>query len=101
MNLRRSLILCVAALALVPALLLAQAQPVSDGADAAAWITRVEGRVVFQNFEKAEANMAVKPGDELNTQKGRIEVEIGDGNWIRLDQHTRVVFVDFQKTPPR
>lgn len=40
--------------------------------------------------------MAVKQGDELNTEKGRVEVNLGKGNWVRLDQHTRVVFTDFQ-----
>ena len=97
MSLRRSLIPCFAMMALVPALLLAQAKPASDRDEAAAWITHVEGRVFFQNFEKAEADMAVRPGDELNTQKGRVEIEVGEGNWIRLDYNTRVVFTDIQK----
>jgi hypothetical protein len=97
MSLRRSLIPCLAMMTLIPGLLLAQAKPASDRVEAAAWITHVEGRVFFQNFEKAEADMAVKPGDELNTQKGRIEVEIGEGNWIRLDHNTRVIFTDIQK----
>jgi len=97
MNLRRSLITCFAMLALVPLFLAAQAKPAPDSVEAAAWITHVEGRVFFQNFEKAEADMAVKPGDELNTQKGRIEIELGEGNWIRLDHNTRVVFTDIQK----
>ena len=97
MNLRRSLITCFAMLALVPLFLAAQAKPAPDSVEAAAWITHVEGRVFFQNFEKAEVDMAVKPGDELNTQKGRIEIELGEGNWVRLDQNTRVVFTDIQK----
>jgi hypothetical protein len=97
MNLKQFLISCFAMLFLVPALLLAQAKPAPDRVEPTAWITHVEGRVFFQNFEKAEADRAVYPGDELNTQKGRIEVEIGEGNWIRLDQHTRVVFTDIQK----
>ena len=97
MSLKRSLIPCLAILALVPALLAAQVTLKSRAVEPAAWITQVEGRVFFQNFEKAEADMAVKPGDELNTQKGRIEVELGDGNWIRLDRNTRVVFTDIQK----
>jgi hypothetical protein len=84
-------------MALVPALLLGQEKPASDRVEAAAWITHVEGRAFFQNFEKAEADMAVKPGDELNTQKGRVEIEVGQGNWIRLDYNTRVVFTDIQK----
>jgi hypothetical protein len=97
MNLRRFLIPCLALLALVPALLLAQAKPAPDSAEAAAWITHVEGRVFFQNFEKAEVDMAVKTGDEINTQTGRIEVALGEGNWVRFDHHTRVVFTDIQK----
>ncbi|MGA2586884.1 MAG: hypothetical protein ABSF88_07665 [Candidatus Aminicenantales bacterium] len=97
MSLRRFLIPCFAMMALVPALLLGQEKPASDRVEAAAWITHVEGRAFFQNFEKAEADMAVKPGDELNTQKGRVEIEIGEGNWIRLDYNTRVVFTDIQK----
>jgi len=97
MNLRRFLIPCFAVLALVPALLPAQAKSAPASVEATAWITHVDGRVFFQNFEKAEVDMAVNPGDEINTQRGRIEVELGEGNWIRLDQHTRVVFADFQK----
>ncbi len=97
MNLKQFLISCFAVLALVPALLLAQAKPAPESIDATAWITHVEGRVFFQNFEKAAVDMAVNPGDEINTQKGRIEIELGEGNWIRLDQHTRVVFADIQK----
>jgi hypothetical protein len=97
MKLRRSAILCLSVLALVPALLLAQEKPATETAEAPAWITHVEGRVFFQNFEKAAADMAIKPGDELNTQAGRVEIELGEGNWIRLDNHTRVVFSDIQK----
>lgn len=97
MNLRRLIIPCFAMLVLVPALLLAQAKPAPESVESGAWITHVEGRVFFQNFEKAEADMAVNPGDELNTQNGRIEIELGEGNWIRLDRHTRVVFTDIQK----
>jgi hypothetical protein len=94
---KRSFLLCFALLALVPALLLAQTKAAPENAGAEAWITHVEGRVFFQNFEKAAADMAVNPGDEINTQTGRIEIELGEGNWIRLDRHTRVVFTDIQK----
>jgi hypothetical protein len=84
-------------LVLIPALVAAQAQTTPRTIEPAAWITHVEGRVFFQNFEKAEIDMAVKPGDELNTQAGRIEIELGEGNWVRLDHHTRVIFSDIQK----
>jgi hypothetical protein len=97
MSLKRFLVFGLALMVLIPALLAAGVQTTPDRAEPAAWITHVEGRVFFQNFEKAEADMAVKPGDELNTQKGRIEIELGEGNWIRLDQNTRVVFTDIQK----
>jgi hypothetical protein len=86
-------------LVLGPALLSAQGTivvtPKKDTAPAA-WINHVEGKVVFQNFEKAERDKAVRPGDELNTQNGRVEVELGEGNWIRLDRNTRVVFSDIR-----
>jgi hypothetical protein len=63
----------------------------------AAWINFVEGKVFFQDFEKVERDKAVNPGDEINTQNGRVEIELGEGNWIRLDHNTRVVFNDIQK----
>jgi len=97
MNPKRLLLSCFALLALVPALLLAQTKAAPESTETGAWITHVEGRVFFQNFEKAEADMAVNPGDEINTQKGRIEIELGEGNWVRLDQHTRLVFTDIRK----
>jgi len=62
-----------------------------------AWINFVDGRVFFQDFEKVERDKAVNPGDEINTQNGRVEVELGEGNWIRLDHNTRVVFNEIQK----
>jgi len=63
----------------------------------AAWINFVEGKVFFQDFEKVERDKAVNPGDEINTQNGRVEIELGEGNWVRLDHNTRVVFNDIQK----
>ena len=97
MYLKRLFISCLALLVLIPALLLAQAKPAAESAEPGAWITHVDGRVFFQNFEKAEIDMAVNPGDEINTLRGRIEIELGEGNWVRLDQHTRIVFTDIQK----
>lgn len=88
----------LAALVLLPALLAAQGTIVTQKKAEApgAWINHVEGKVFFQDFEKAEADKAVRPGDELVTQSGRVEIEIGDGNWVRLDRNTRVVFSDIQ-----
>lgn len=81
----------------VPFMLLSQDNPQTDTEETAGYISNVEGIVFFQNFEKAELDMAVKQGDELNTEKGRIEVDLGEGNLVRLDQHTRVVFTSLQK----
>lgn len=57
-----------------------------------AYISDVEGEVLFQGFEQAEINIPVIQGDELNTEKGRAEVYLGNGNFLRLDHYTRVVF---------
>ena len=87
------------ALVLLPALLAAQGTIVTKKkpeTSPGAWINHVEGKVFFQDFEKAEPDKAVRPGDELVTQNGRVEIELGDGNRVRLDRNTRVVFSDIQ-----
>jgi len=88
------------ALALLPAVLAAQGSTIvlkKKPETSAAWINHVEGRAFFQDFEKVERDEAVQPGDEINTQNGRVEIELGEGNWIRIDHNTRVVFTDIQK----
>ena len=57
-----------------------------------AYISCVEGKVLFQGFEQAELNIPVLERDELTTEKGRVEVDLGNGNFLRLDHDTRVVF---------
>ncbi len=88
-----------AALALLPTVSAAQDTTVTrqKPETPAAWINHVEGKVFFQNFEKVERDKAVLAGDEINTQNGRAEIELGEGNWIRIDRNTRVVFTEIQK----
>ncbi len=57
------------------------------------FIIYAEGEVFFQNFTKAEVNMEVLPGDELITKKGRAEIYLENGSFLRMDRNTRVVFV--------
>jgi len=57
-----------------------------------AYISDVKEEVLFQGFEQAEINTPVLQGDDLNTKKGRAEVCLGNGNFLRLDHDTRVVF---------
>ena len=89
--------LLILVLSLLPAMLLAQNKPQAETKETAVYISAMEGNVFFQNFEKADLHMVVKPGDELNTAKGMVEVDLGKGNLVRLGQHTRVVFTDLQK----
>jgi hypothetical protein len=55
-------------------------------------ITYLEGRVDL-NSNPAEAGQPLYKGDELSTQKGRVEVCL-DGNYLRLNQYSKVVFTD-------
>jgi len=66
-------------------------------AEPAAYISYLEGNVFFQNFEKATVDMAILQGDELITIKGRVEVYLGNGNFLRLDQNTRVNFIALEE----
>jgi hypothetical protein len=97
MNHRILNVLIVGLFLITPTMLLAQGKPQADTRETASDITYVEGEVFFQNFERAEADMAIKQGDELFTEQGRVEVYLGRGNWLRLDQHTRVVFTSLQR----
>ncbi len=96
MNLKSSRALIVGLLFL-PVLLLSQNAPQAATEETSAFISHVQGIVSFQNFEKAEVHMTVKQGDEINTGKGMVEVDLGEGNFVRLGSQTRVVFTDLQK----
>ena len=98
MKLKLSFLL-ILGLVLVPAALLGQNPPPASAPDKAVYISDLQGSVFFQNFEKAGLHMTLKQGDELNTENGMVEVDLGDGNWVRLGPKTRVVFTDLEKDP--
>ncbi len=95
---KKSLSFVIGALFLVfPVLLPAQARTQGEPRGTVGFISHTEGEVFFQNNERAEPDMVVTQGDELMTQKGRAEVDLGRGNWLRLDEHTRVSLTSLQK----
>ncbi len=95
---KKTLGLVVGALVLaLPGVLLAQGRTQAEPRARAAFISHVEGDVFFQEKELAELDMIVTQGDELITQTGRAEIDLGKGNWIRLDENTQVKLTSLQK----
>ena len=48
-------------------------------------------------YEEGALNMPITEGDRLGTAEGRAEVFLGKGNYIRLDQNTKVDFLNLPK----
>jgi hypothetical protein len=44
-------------------------------------------------YEEAVVNMPISEGDRLGTTEGRVEVYLGKGNYIRLDNNTKIDFL--------
>lgn len=61
------------------------------------YITYVKGEVAFQNFQRAEVDMLIPEGYELKTQRGKAEVYLGNGNFVRLNRNTSVVFITLEE----
>lgn len=55
-------------------------------------------RAVELSYEEAEVNMPVAEGDRLGTIEGRAEVHLGRGNYLRLDENTKIDIVSLPKT---
>lgn len=53
-----------------------------------AYLNYVEGDVFFQG----QNHEAIMQGEGLRSERGKAEVYLGSGNWLRLNQYTRVVF---------
>lgn len=68
---------------LIAPMLFAQNEPLAK-------ISYLEG-VVTLNLNPAQIDMAISEGDELSTQKGRVEVFLQNG-YLWLNRHTQVVF---------
>lgn len=41
-------------------------------------------------YQEAEIDMPVGEGDRIGTAAGRMEIDLGNGNYIRLNHHTRI-----------
>ena len=48
-------------------------------------------------FEESEVNMPISEGDRLGTTDGRVEVYFGKRNYIRLDNDTKIDFLNLPK----
>ena len=58
-------------------------------------VSYVQGDVMVQRgfdlgFEDVTINLPLVDGDRLVTEQGRVELDLGDGNFLRLDNNTRI-----------
>jgi len=90
---RKIIILAAALLALFPCAVLAQ----SDGYDGRSYVrmSYVRGDVYVQRggdlgYEQGEVNLVVVAGDKIGTRAGRLELQLGGRNYLRLDNDTVV-----------
>lgn len=107
----RKTLICVIALVLVAAGAWAQdpkTAPPQDTQDAKytnesiAHLRFVEGKAFIQRasdlgYEEAALNMPVSEGDRIGTADGRAEIHFGKGNYIRLDNDTKLDVLNLPK----
>src|SRR5918998_4744116 len=58
-----------------------------------AHVAYVEGRAVLERdtaLEDVEPNLPLDTGDRLRTERGRVEVLLGDGSILQLDEETTI-----------
>ncbi len=70
--------------------------------DSVARLSFLDGKAFLQRasdlgYEDAVLNMPITEGDRLNTADGRLEVYLGHANYLRLDQNTKVDFLNLPK----
>jgi len=94
---KKAWLLAVAFIVLIPLGLLAQSDAASDGYYpwSYARLSYVSGEVFVKRSanlgtEKAEINLALVQGDQLATENGQAEVQLGHRNYLRLDSHSKV-----------
>jgi hypothetical protein len=51
-------------------------------------------RAQNQGFEKGEINLVVVQGDKLGSRSGRLEIQLGQRNYLRLDNDTQIDLVN-------
>jgi hypothetical protein len=70
--------------------------------DSIARLSFVEGKAFVQRasdlgYEEAALNMPISEGDRIGTSEGRVEIHFGRGNYIRLDNDTKVDILNLPK----
>jgi hypothetical protein len=70
--------------------------------DSVARMSYVEGKTFIQRasdngYEEGLLNMPVSEGDRLGTAEGRMEVHFGRGNYVRLDNDTKLDILNLPK----
>jgi len=70
--------------------------------DTIARLSFVEGKAFVQRasdlgYEEGALNMPITEGDRIGTSEGRVEVHFGKGNYIRLDNDTKVDVLNLPK----
>ncbi len=70
--------------------------------DSIAHLSFVEGKAFVQRasdlgYEEAALNMPISEGDRIGTSEGRVEIHFGRGNYIRLDNDTKVDILNLPK----
>lgn len=87
----------------------AQPQPQAQSQETIAYtnesiarLSFLEGKAFLQRasdlgYEDAAVNMPVTEGDRLSAADGRVEVYLGHANYLRLDQNTKVDFLNLPK----
>ena len=79
-----------------------QPQDVKYTNDSVARLSFVEGKTFIQRasdlgFEEGVLNMPISEGDRLGTADGRMEVHFGRGNYIRLDNDSKLDILNLPK----
>jgi Family of unknown function (DUF6600) len=70
--------------------------------DSIARLSFIQGKAFVQRasdlgYEEAALNMPISQGDRIGTSDGRLEVHFGRGNYIRLDNETKVDVLNLPK----
>ena len=91
----RAAIVTAALIVLLPLGLRAQDEGYYAGSYAR--LSYVNGAVYVQRtadlgYEKGEVNLALVQGDKLGTESGRAEIQLGQRNYLRLGDNTKVEF---------
>lgn len=54
-------------------------------------------RAADLGYEEGQVNMPITEGDRMGTTEGRAEIYLGKGNYVRLDNNTKIDFLNLPK----